>query len=143
MAHLVLSGNLSLTGTLKLAATGGKVKVDSADMLVLDSSSNTVHGKGIAVMQPPPPTGPLDAGLDARIISSFNASVTVTVRGNDAAVVALGITAQGNAPLWPGMVLPSTVNTGVMIGTSAINVAGDSGVTLPNGGTITFNTSGQ
>ena len=143
MTDLVLSGSLRLTGPLKLAASGGKVKVDSAEVLVIDSTSQTIHGKGVPVTQPPPPTGPLDTGRDARIISSFNSTVTVTVRGNDAAAVALGITAQGNAPLWPGMVLPSTVNTGVTIGASAINVVGDSGVTLPNGGTINFDKSGQ
>ena len=143
MADLVLDGNLQLSGTLKLAASGGKVKVGSAEVLVLDATQQTVHGKGIAVTQPPPPAGPLDTGLDARIVSSFNSTVMVVVRGNDAAAVALGMTAQGNAPLWPGMVLPSTVNTGVKIGTSAINVVGDSGVTLPNGGTINFDTSGQ
>ena len=141
MADLVLSGTVRLTGPLKLAATGGKVKVDSAEVLV--SSSQTVHGKGVAVTQPPPPAGPLDTGLDARIISSFNSSVTVAVGGSDAAAVALGITVQGNTMVWPGMVLPSTVNTGVTIGASAINVVGDSGVTLPNGGTISFDTSGQ
>ena len=143
MTDLVLSGTLNLSGTLKLAASGGKVKVDSAEVLVLDSTSQTAHGKGVPVTQPPPPVGPLDPGTKARIMTSFNATVTVTVGGSDAAVVALGITAQGNAPLWPGMVLPSTVNTGVKIDGTAINVKGDSGVTLPNGGTINFDASGQ
>ena len=142
MTDLVLSGTLNLSGTLKLAASGGKVMVDSAEVLVLDSSQNA-HGQGTPVMQPPPPTGPLNTGLGARIISSFNTSVTVTLAAGDAAVVALGITKQGSPFLWPGMVLPSTVNTGVKIEGSAINVKGDSGVTLPNGGTINFDTSGQ
>lgn len=137
MADLILSGNLLLSGTLKLATTsGGKVKVDSAEVLVVEGA----EGKGIPVIQPPPPATPVDTGPKVVIKQSFNRSVTA----NNKTIVAQGVCMQGNTPTWPGMVLPSTQNNGAVKANGIpINVEGDSGITLPNGGSVTFNTSGQ
>ena len=142
MGDLVLSGLLSLSGTLKLSGDGGKVKVDQAEVLVEgQKGSGPAQGVGAPVILPPPPVGPSDPGPDVWIFKSFNATVTV----NDAAVVTLGICAQGNPGVatWPGMVLPSTVNPTVTINYLPINVVGDSGITLPNGGSVSFTASGQ
>jgi hypothetical protein len=137
MAGLKLSGNLNLAGVLKLTTTsGGKVRVDSNEVLVEDA-----QGTGSPVVQPPPPAGPIDPGPKVKVLKSFNSTVTA----NGKAIVALGICMQGNVPTWPGMLLPSTKNTGpVTINKVAINVKGDSGLTLPNGGAVTFDQdSGQ
>lgn len=138
---LVFSGVLDLGGRLELAASDGKVKVDGNEMLVqLPPKSVKQHGTGVPVMLPPPPAGPADTGTSVWIISSFNASVTI----GGAPVVALGMMVQSAAPVpWPGMVMPSTKNAGVAINGVQINVVNDSGVTLPNGGSVTFDASGQ
>lgn len=137
MTDLVLKGQLNLGGSLKLAATRGKVKVGGADVLVAVGRTGSVQGKGIPVIQPPPPGTPIDKEPDVRVIKSFNSGVTV----NDVPVVALGVTAQGSQVIWPGMVLPS--NATVKINGVPINVVGDSAITLPNGGTVQFDASGQ
>jgi hypothetical protein len=138
MADLKLSGNLNLSGILNLVADGGKVKVGGAEVLVV---SGQATGTGIPVIQPPPPATPLEPGTDVTIISSFNG--TVTASASRAAIVAQGICMQGTSPTWPGIVLPSSNNRTVMIAGTPANVAGDFGVTLPNGGTVTFDLSGQ
>ena len=136
MADLILKGSLNLSGTLRLAgAGGGHVKVGDDDVLVTPGA----EGTGVPVIQPPPPSTPADAGTKVTIQKSFNESVTAGGK----AVVAQGITIQGNSSTWPGMMLPSTKNATVQINGIAINVKGDQGITLPNGGTATFNTSGQ
>lgn len=139
MADLMLSGLLNLGGNLELAASGGKVKAEGANVLVAVGRSGAQQGQGSPVMMPPSPAGPLDTGPAVRIIKSFNSGVTI----HTVPVVALGITAQGNQVIWPGMVLPSTVNTKVKLNGVAINVEGDSAITLPNGGTVSLDTSGQ
>lgn len=150
MTDLILKGPLNLKGTLKLAADGGKVKVGSAPVLVEVGRSGASQGIGIPVIQPPPPAPkPIDDGTKVMIFNSFNSSVTVKVNGKDLPVVALGICIQGNLPngTWPGMMLPSIVNNipkqTVTINQIPINVEGDQAVTLPNGGTVSFDKSGQ
>lgn len=146
MAHLLLSGRLNLGGSLKLEATGGdKVKVGTAEVLMQVGQNGSSQGKGIPVILPPPPAPkPLDDGTEVRIINSFNSGVTVKVGSSYLPVVASGITVQGDKlKIWPGMVLPSTVNATVKINGASINVVGDSGITLPNGGTVSFDKSGQ
>lgn len=135
MADLILSGNLLLSGTLHLAGkSGGKVKVDSDAVLVVGAEENT----GIPVIQPP--NAPVNTGTKVVIQQSFNSTVTA----NGKTVVAQGITMQGNTPTWPGMMLPSTRNTrAVKANGIPVNVEGDSAITLPNGGSVTFNSSGQ
>lgn len=147
MTDLILKGSLNLTGTLKLAADGGRVwvKVNGIQHEVLVKTDES-QGIGIPVIQPPPPAPkPIDDGTEVRIFNSFNSSVTVKVKGKDLPVVALGICIQGNLPngTWPGMILPSKANTTVKINQIPINVKGDQAVTLPNGGTVNFNDSGQ
>jgi hypothetical protein len=133
---LILSGNLLLSGTLKLATTsGGKVKVDSDEVLVEGGK-----GSGVPVIQPPPPGSPIDKGTGVEIKRSFNSTVTA----NDKAIVAQGVCLQGDTSIWPCMVLPSTRNLGAVKANGIpINVVGDSGITLLNGGSITFDQSGQ
>jgi hypothetical protein len=142
MGDLVLSGLLNLVGTVKLAADGGKVKVGSNEVLVKgQKGAGPAHGVGIPVILPPPPAAPIDTGTDVWIFNSFNSTVTV----GGVAAVALGICAQGNPGVatWPGMVLPSTLNATVTINHIPMNVVGDSGITLPNGGSVSFTASGQ
>ena len=141
MGDLVLSGLLNLSGTLKLAGDGGKVKVGAAEALVQGQrGSGPTQGAGVPVMLPSA-ASPLDPGTDVWVVRSFNTTVTV----DDAAVVALGNFAQGNPGqgTWPGMVLPSSVNSTVTIDNLPINVVGDSGITLPSGGSVSFTASGQ
>lgn len=143
MTDLIFKGQLKFFGSLKLAAEGGKVKIEENEVLVADPSLGTVHGTGIPVIQPPPPAKPIDDGKDVKVINSFNPTLTVKVNGEDKPVVALGVCVQGNSGIWPGMVLPSTQNTRVSINGTAINVEKDNAITLPNGGNVTFNKSGQ
>lgn len=147
MTDLILRGPLNLMGNLKLAADGGKVKVDEAEILVEVGRSGKNQGMGIPVIQPPPPAPkPIDDGSEVRIFKSFNSRVTIKVNGADIRVVALGLCIQGNVPggTWPGMVLSSMKNKSlVTINQISINVKGDQGITLVNGGTINFTDSGQ
>lgn len=138
MGDLVLSGQLNFIGQLNLKGDGGKVKVDANEVLV-ELTPGTAHGKGAPVILPPPPAGPIDPGPNATIIKSFNP--TVTIAGKTA--VAMGLHLQGDTSIWPGMVLPSSNNPGVKANYLAMNVQNDTGVTLPNGGTVTYDTSGQ
>lgn len=136
MADLILSGTLDLSGSLKLnGSAGGKVKVGSAEVLTVDAK-----GSGVPVLQPP--QAPLDEGTDVKVARSFNSSVSA----NGKLVVTQGLTKQGsqakNYP-WPGMILPSAENKGVKVDGLAINVKSDQAMTLPNGGSVAFNDSGQ
>jgi hypothetical protein len=142
MGDLVLSGWLNLSGTLKLAGDGGKVRVDTQEVLVQGQKGRgPAHGVGLPVILPPPPAPPTDPGTEVWIFNSFNKTVTVA----GAAIVTLGVCAQGNAgrATWPGMVLQSTVNPRVTVNFIPMNVVGDSGITLPNGGLVNFTASGQ
>lgn len=146
MTDLILKGELNLAGNLKLAGDGGKVKVGTNEVLVeVGRNSLVSQGAGIPVILPLPPGTPIDNGTEVKVFNSFNSNVTVKVKGDDIAVVAQGICIQGSKPLgtWPGMVLPSTINKTVTINRIQINVDGDSGITLPNGGTVQFSASGQ
>ena len=134
MADLKLKGNLLLVGTLKLAGEGGKVKIEGKEALVEGVTGTAVS----PVMIPPPPAGPTDPGLDVEVISSFNK--TVTAGGKN--IVAMGIVMQGNNPTWPGMMLPSSSNTGpVLINGFIANVVGDQAAIFPSGGIGDFSSS--
>ena len=138
MGDLVLSGQLNFIGVLDLKGDGGKVKVDGNEILVEKPPGNA-HGKGVPVILPPPPVGPLDTGVDATIFKSFNATITI----NGEIAVAMGLHLQGDTQIWPGMVMPSSNNAGVKANYLPTNVQNDTGITLPNGGTVTYDTSGQ
>lgn len=137
MSDLNLKGQLNLAGMLNLVGDGGKVCVEGSEVLIEDA--NVTHGTGIPVISPPPPASPIDTGTDAKIFKSFNLTVTAANK----AIVTLGLHLQGDLGTWPGMVSPSSVNSTVTINHLAINVVGDSGITLPNGGSVSYSTSGQ
>ncbi len=140
MGDLKLSGDLNLIGPLDLKADGGKVKIDDKEILVVQTTPGNAHGTdGIPVILPPPPATPTDTGPNATIIVSFNNTVKIDGK----AAVAMGVHLQGNTPTWPGMVLPSANNTGVKANYLFMNVQEDTGITLPNGGTVTYQQSRQ
>ena len=105
------------------------------------AAPTTSQGQGAPVILPPPPAAPADTGIDAWIFKSFNATVTA----DGAPIVTQGMCAQGNpgTATWPGMVQPSMQNATVTINFIPINVQGDMGTTLPNGGPVAFAPSGQ
>jgi len=143
MADLILKGKLNLTGMLKLeASSGGKVKVDALEMLVvLIPPGDLNHGTAPPVLLPPPK--PLDPAPKVWVVQSFNQTVTI---GNKA-IVAQGMVMEGSqngAPIWPGMVLRSQNNQGpVTINQIPINVVNDQAIIFPSGGTAIFSFSGQ
>lgn len=140
MTDLVLKGELNLSGTLSLVAQDGKVKVGENEVLVeVDRDTGAVQGIGVPViMLPPPAPKPIDDGTDVRIVRSFNSRVTVKVGNKDIPAITLGVCFQGDHSTWPGLVLPSTKNTTVRINRILVNVVGDTGITLPNGGSVKF-----
>ena len=138
MADLLLKGTLTLFGTLKLNPDGGKVLIGDAGLeaLVEGASGTAVP----PVIMPPPPATPVDTGTGVEVLSSFNK--TVTAQGKN--IVALGIVMQGNNPTWPGLMLPSTGNTGpVTLNGVPINVVNDQATIFPSGGMGTLSSAGQ
>jgi hypothetical protein len=135
MGDLNLTGPLNFMGNLTLK---DKVKVGGAEALVV---ANGI-GQAPPVILPPPPASPTDPAPGVNVIVSFN----LTIKAGTKPIVAQGMCMQGSTPTWPGMVLPSNVNTGptaVKANGLPMNVVGDQGVTFPSGGSITFNSSGQ
>lgn len=137
VGDLNLKGILNLGGVLKLAGDGGKVTVEGNAVLLEDAG--TTHGSGVPVILPPPPASPVDTGTDAKIFKSFNSTVSVS----DMAIVTMGLHLEGNSSTWPGMIMKSVSNQTVTINNLPINVEGDKGITLPNGGPVNYTTSGQ
>lgn len=145
MADLVLKGTLNLQGMLTLAgASGGKVKVGDAGFEALVEvlpSDPAQSSSAPPVMLPPPPASPATVSTQVWIINSFNK----TVKAGQKAIVALGMVMQGDpgAPIWPGMMQPSSGNPTVTINHVAINVVNDMAAIFPSGGMATFSSSGQ
>lgn len=138
MGDLVLKGMLDFRGNLTLKAAGGKVKVGGQEVLVELTSGQ--HGMASPVIMPPPPASPADPGTKVIILNSLNK----TVMAGGKPIVTMGMAMQGNNPMWPAMVLPSTGNTTmVTVNHVAMNVVGDKAVIFPSGGTASFDTSGQ
>jgi hypothetical protein len=140
MADLMLKGLLDFRGNLTLQGTsGGKVIVDTAEVLVELAPPQT-HGTAPSVILPPPPAPPIDVGGGVVILNSFNK----TVKAGTRPIVTQGMVMQGSTPTWPGMVLPSQGNTGpVTVNGIPMNVVGDQAVIFPSGGTASLGTSGQ
>jgi hypothetical protein len=142
VGDLIFSGTLNLSGTLKLSGDGGKVKVDTNEVLVTVKSGEAgkAQGAGAPVVLPPPPATPADLGTDIWIFNTSNSTVTI----NGSAIVTLGDCMQGGKgsspgqPTWPGTVLPSSNNSSVKINNIAINVQGDQGTILANGSPVNF-----
>ncbi len=148
MADLVLKtgpgGTLNLQGTLTLAGQGGKVKVGDAGLEALVEvlpSASAQSTTAPPVMLPPPPASPATTSMKVWIVTSFNK----TVKAQSKAIVALGMVMQGDpgAPIWPGMMQPSTNTPTVTINCVAINVVNDMAAIFPSGGMATFSSSGQ
>ena len=145
MGDLKLGGNLNLMGMLTLKGDGGKVKVGDTEVLVqvVPPGDGAQCSSAPPVIMPPPPATPLDTGTKVWIINSFNQ----TVMAGSRAIVTQGIAMQGGntspVPIWPGMVLPSSNNSTVTINHLPINVVGDKAVIFPNGGSASFDQSGQ
>jgi hypothetical protein len=136
MANLQLEGKLNLMGKLSLEGDGGKVMVAGQAVLV----ETDAEGTAPPVILPPPPAGPSNPIPTVKVISSFNK--TITAGGKN--IVALGIVLQGDPLQWPGMMLPSSVNTGpVTVNGAPANVVGDQATIFPSGGSATFTTNGQ
>jgi hypothetical protein len=140
LGDLVLEGMLDFSGNLTLEASGGKVKVGALEVLV-ELLPGSKHGMAPPVILPPPPASPIDAGPNVVILNSLNKTVKIGTK----AIVTQGMAMQGNSgPIWPGMVLPSKGNTGmVSVNRLAMNVQGDQAIIFPSGGMATFDTSGQ
>jgi hypothetical protein len=141
MANLKLTGPLNLQGMLTLkGGAGGKVTVGSDEVLVEVTPGSSSQGTAPPVIMPPPPGTPVTLKPDVWIVTSFNK----TVKAGAAYIVAQGMAMQGeSAAPWPGMVLPSSVNSTVTINHIPINVVNDMGVIFPSGGSAKFNSSGQ
>ena len=90
---------------------------------------------------PTPPAAPLQPQPTVWIVNSFNK----TVKAGQKCIVALGMAMQGQsgAPMWPGMVMPSSANPTVTINHIPVNVVNDMAMIFPSGGSATFNASGQ
>lgn len=145
MADLTLKGTLNLTGTLTFKPSpGGKLKIGNAGLEALvevmpgDPPQCTAAPP---VILPPPPASPLQPQPTVWIVSSFNK----TVKAGSKCIVALGMAMQGQsgAPLWPGMLLPSSGNPTVTVNHVPINVVNDMAVIFPSGGSAAFSASGQ
>lgn len=135
MADLELAGPLDLRGTLDLVGQGGKVLVNGGEALVVGAT-----GKGVPIFLPP--QAPQGTGPDVECVASLGSGITAA----GATVVTTGMVLQGNPRTWPGMLTPSTTNTGpvqVTANVLPVNVVGDTASVFPNGSTATFDGSGQ
>lgn len=144
MGNLNLKGMLNFKGNLTLqGASGGKVTVNNIEALVQrEDASGTPQGNAPPVIMPPPPAAPKDPAPTVWVLNSFNQTVKAATRP----LVSQGMVMQGmtGAPSWPGMMLPSSMNSGpVSVNMIPINVLGDQAIIFPSGGTAMFNSSGQ
>jgi uncharacterized Zn-binding protein involved in type VI secretion len=130
---LQLSGRLILLGNLTL---DDEVLIEGKKALVIQAS-----GQGTApVIIPTPPAGPIDPGVGVKVMMSLNVTVKAKMKP---IVVAGSVVMQGNVPTWPGMMLPSVTNKGVLINGIPACVEGDKAAIFPNGSNATITTSGQ
>ncbi|MDS4015232.1 MAG: hypothetical protein RKP46_12935 [Candidatus Accumulibacter sp.] len=145
MADMTLGGTLNLMGTLSFKpSAGGKLLIGAAasEALVEVTPSDPPQCTSAPpVILPPPPASPLQPQPTVWIVNSFNK----TVKAGNRNLVALGMVLQGQAgaPVWPGMLLPSTGNSTVTVNHIPVNVVNDKAVIFPSGGSATFTTSGQ
>lgn len=105
MADLNLRGTLKFVGSLDLGASGGKVKVEGKEALVVGAT-----GTGTPILLPPPPAQPTDPGTGVQVMSSSNQ--TVKAKGKPIVVTGSEVM-QGNVPTWPGRVLPGAATVQV------------------------------
>lgn len=114
MADLNLKGTLKFAGSLDLRGSGGKVKVEGKEALVVGAT-----GTGIPILLPPPPAKPTDDGTEVQVMNSLNQ--TVKAKGTPI-VVAGSEVMQGNVPTWPGKLLPGAGHVQVNgVGVSVVN----------------------
>ena len=145
MANLTLKGTLNLKGMLTLTgASGGKVLIGDAGLEALVEVLPTDPPQCTSaspVIMPPPPAAPLQPQPTVWIVNSFNK----TVKAGTKPLVTQGMAMQGQsgAPMWPGMVLPSSGNPTVTVNNIPVNVVNDSATIFPSGGMASFTSSGQ
>jgi hypothetical protein len=145
MADLTLKKTLNLMGNLTLKPpSGGKVKIGDSGLEALvevTPSDPPQCNSAPPVILPPPPASPLQPQPTVWIVNSFNK----TVKAGTKNIVALGMAMQGQsgAPMWPGMVLPSSGNPTVTVNHIPINVVNDMAIIFPSGGSAAFSSSGQ
>ena len=145
MANLGLKGTLNLKGMLTLTgASGGKIVVGDGALEALVEvlpSDPPQCTSAPPVIMPPPPASPTAPQPTVWIVNSFNK----TVKAGMKALVTQGMAMQGasGAPMWPGMVLPSSGNPTVTVNNIPINVLNDSATIFPSGGMASFTSSGQ
>lgn len=138
MGDLALAGPLNLMGALHLCDDGGILTVNGADALVEGAAGTAVA----PVLLPPPPAKPVTESVAVEVVSSLGK--TVDTAGTP--LVTLGLVLQGEPLTWPGMVLPSTGNSGpsaVLANGLPVNVEGDRATIFPNGGSATLDDGGQ
>jgi hypothetical protein len=138
-----LKGMLKLGGMLKLKnGAGGEVTIENKGILVeLTPGTMPPHAMAPPVIMPPPPAGPSDPGPQVVVINSFNKTVMIATAKGDKPIVARGMVMQGATPSWPGMVMPG--KSQVMVNNIPANTITDMATIFPNGGSATFNMSGQ
>lgn len=136
---LNFDGMLDIGGMLDLDPGPGFVTVGNKPVLV-----EAPGGPPQCTAAPPvtlPPPAPIDPAPLARVMSSFNKTVTIK---KAKVIVAGGVVMQGAVPTWPGMMNPSVGNTGpVTINMIPINVIGDQAAIFPSGGVASFTLHGQ
>lgn len=120
MADLNLKGRLKLVGSLDLLGSGGKVKVEGKEALVVGAT-----GTGTSIPLPGPPADPTNPGTKMEVTGSLNQ--TVKAKGT-LIVVAGSPVMQGNldAPRWPGTVLPGAGT--VQANGVGVSVVGDQAI---------------
>src|SRR5262245_23761726 len=100
MADLNLKGTLKFVGNLDLRGSGGKVKVEGKEALVVGAT-----GTGTPILLPPPPAEPTNPGTEVEVVDSLN----LTVKAKGTLIIVTGSAVmQGNdlKPKWPGTLLP-------------------------------------
>ena len=135
MGDLNLTGPLKLTGSLHLCKGGGTLTVNGIPAMVEEATGTAPT----PVMLPPPPAGPVNNSTTVKVISSLGKTIDI----NDKTMVTMGMVLQGD--MWPGMVMPSSNNSGdtaVMANGLPVNVDGDTATIFPNGSSVTLD-SGQ
>lgn len=132
MADLNLKGTLKLVGSLDLRGSGGTVKVEEKEALVVGAT-----GTGTPILVTDASGNPIDDGTNVEVTGSLNQ--TVKAKGTPI-VVAGSPVVQGNYETWHGVLDAGTSN--VKASGDTIGVVGDE-ATIPPTSTAIITESGQ